>query len=134
MLNNIKYLLSTFLLLLTLGVNAQSPVTQEINQSLKTGNADLLGKHLAQQVDLSINGKESLYSQAQTIELVRSFFARNKAQNFEIKHANKNRQAQASFKIGILKTSNGNFRVTYLLKRSPKGPRIQRLKFDKIPS
>ena len=117
-------------LVATAGI-AQQPVVRAIGQALETGNADALGSHFAESVDVSIADKEHIYSRAQAIEVMRRFFKEKKPVGFKVKHVARKEGHNAAFQIGILRTAQGDFRITYLLKPSESGPQIRRLKINR---
>ncbi len=77
--------------------------------AFKAGNADKIASHFSENVDLSIDGKEDLYSKSQAEQILKTFFATHKPNDFKIVH--KGKSGQSEYFIGELSASKV-YRVT----------------------
>jgi len=99
-------------------------VPSYIITALNEGNASQLSSHLNSNVELVIDNKNDVFSKQQAAGIIADFFRKNVASSFQLIH--KGNKDAASFVIGILKTSTGNFRV-YVLTRNNE---IQQLRIE----
>ena len=118
-----------FFTLLTQAVPAQrTGFPAEIVTALNTGDAAKLTSYLNDNVELVVSSKNDVYSKQQAVGIITDFFRKNKVNSFQLLH-NGNKEA-ASFIIGSLKTSTGNYRV-YVLTRKISGKQlIQQLRIE----
>ena len=93
-----------------------SEVSSDIISAIKSGNANELSSYLNANVELVIDNKNDVFSKQQATGIIADFFRNKKVSNFQIIHQG-NKEA-ASFAIGTLKTSAGNFRVYVLTRKS----------------
>ena len=77
--------------------------------AFKTGNADKIAGHFSENVDLSIDGKEDLYSKSQAEQILKTFFSAHKPNGFKIIH--KGKSGQSEYFIGEL-SAEKIYRVT----------------------
>lgn len=102
--------------------NAEIPA--EIITAFDNGNVGQLTKYLNSNVELVIETKNDVFSKQQASSIIADFFRKNKVINFQLLH--KGNKDAASFAIGILKTSTGNFRVYVLTRKNE----IQQLRIE----
>ena len=130
---NMKYALSVLAIFVGLLTFGQEALTSNVNSALAKGNASELAPFLAKSVSVEINGNEKIYSQEQAENVLDLFFKRTKPKAFDVKHASGPNKTGNNFNIGILRTENGAYRLTYLLKDGPQGqPKIRKVKLVKI--
>ncbi len=111
--------------------NAQTANIESINQALSTGNADALNQFFAENVEISIQDKEQVYTKAKATDVVRGFFASNKPKSFNQMHKGNSRENSDQYCIGNLASATGNFRVYLYLKTTGTNVAIHELRFDK---
>ena len=128
--NRIKKLLLVLAvqLLYTLSAHANE-IPEGIISGLGTGDATEVATFFKNTVELSINGKEEVYSGTQAELILKDFFKNNVSSGFEIIH--KGGQGASKYAIGKLITSNGNYRVTLLIKTADSKPYIHQLRIEK---
>ena len=130
---NMKHALSILAIFVSLLSLGQEALTSNVNSALAKGNASELSPFLAKNVSVEINGNEKIYSQEQAENVLDLFFKRTKPKAFDVKHASGPNKTGNNFNIGILRTENGAYRLTYLLKDGPQGkPKIRKVKLVKI--
>lgn len=122
-----------FLLLATVfaapivGAQNQAAITKAISE----GNADALGQHFDNVVEVAILDKEEVYSKADATRVVKDFFSKNKATSFSQMHQGSSKGQDSQFVIGNLVTSAGTFRVYVYMKVTGGKYLVQELRFDK---
>ncbi len=102
-------------------------IQDTINIALKTGDAATLTKYFSANIDLTVNNTESVYSQAQAGQILKSFFEKNKPTGFRMNHQG-NSQDGSNYVIGTLTTATGQFQVYYFLKAINGNMLIQKLR------
>ncbi len=119
------YLICLSLFLLVPFTNAQSAeVSSEIISALNEGSAGELSGFLNANVELVIDNKNDVFSRQQASGIISDFFRKNRVSGFQLLH--KGNKDLASFAIGMLKTSNGNYRVYVLTRKNE----IQQLRIE----
>jgi hypothetical protein len=91
-----------------------SDIPEGIVYSIKTGNSKELAKYFNISVDVVVLDKEDVYSNQQAEQIIKNFFATHSPKNFTILH--EGGKDGSKYAIGNLSTSNGIFRVYFLLK------------------
>ena len=122
-------LISLFVCTALTYVNAQSnEISSEIISALDDGNASEINNNLSANVELVIGNKNDVFSKQQASGIINDFFRTNKVSSFQVIH--KGNKDAASFAIGTLKTSGGNFRVYVLTRKQGSNPLIQQLRIE----
>lgn len=103
-------------------------IPDEVYAGLKAGNASLVASYFNENIELVIIDKEEVCSKAQGEQILNDFFVRYKPLDFKITHQGSD---DSSYAIGKLQTTNGNFRVYYLLRAKDGKSQIVQLKIDK---
>ena len=93
----------------------------EIVTALNSADVAKLTNYLNDNVELVMSNKNDVYSKQQAVGIITDFFRKNKVNGFQLLH-NGNKEA-ASFIIGTLKTTAGNYRV-YVLTRKTNGKQL----------
>lgn len=108
----------------------QSDLTGEVAAAFRQGNARDLSKHFGNNVDLTVSGKQEMYSKAQAEQVLRGFFLKHPPRNFIIKSKSTANTA-TPFGIGTYtSTSAEHFRVYFLVKRIGNQSFIQQLSIE----
>ncbi len=119
------YLLCITLFTVVSFVEAQTAeVPSAIISALNEGDASQLSANLNANVELVIDNKNDVFSKQQASGIISDFFRKNRVSSFQLLH--KGNKDLASFAIGMLKTSNGNYRVYVLTRKSE----IQQLRIE----
>ncbi|MEI6752551.1 MAG: DUF4783 domain-containing protein [Paludibacter sp.] len=119
------YLLCLSLFTVVSFAEAQSSeVSSEIISALNEGDASQLSAYLNANVELVIDNKNDVFSKQQASGIIADFFRKNRVSSFQLLH--KGNKDLASFAIGMLKTSNGNYRVYVLTRKNE----IQQLRIE----
>ena len=115
--------------LLTLGVNTNAQVPDEIILSLQSGNAKVLSGYFNDNVELVVLDNDDVYSKAQAKQIVSNFFKSNVPESFSVIH--QGGKEGSKYVIGNLKTNNGSFRIYFLLKSKGGKDYIHQLRIEK---
>jgi len=118
-------LLSAFIFCAIPLLEAQTvEVPSAIITALNTGDASQLSNYLNANVELFIENKNDVFSKNQSTQIISDFFRKNRVTGFQLLH--KGNKDAASFVIGTLKTSTGNFRLYVLTRKNE----IQQLRIE----
>jgi len=104
-------------------------IPRDIAIAFKVGTAKELARFFNDNLELSITGKEDIYSKSQAERIVDDFFTKYPPKSFEFIHEGGKTDAQ--YAIGKLVTFNGNFRVYMLLKKGKGKLLIHQLRIEK---
>ena len=115
-------------LIITLMLSA-TPITENLSNALKNGDAEEISRHFGASVDLSIPNNEGVYSKVQAKLILKTFFLKNKPSDFSVVH-NGDSKNNSYYSIGNLTTSKGNFRTYILYKEVNKKITILELKIE----
>jgi hypothetical protein len=121
-------------LILLLGVSlllkaSAIDIPQEVITGFSQGKAELISKYFGSNVELTIDNKENIYSSTQAEIILRDFFKKNLPLSFSIIH--EGGKAESKYVIGSLKSSQGNYRITILLKDNNGKTYINQLRIEK---
>jgi hypothetical protein len=94
---------------------ASADIPDDVANAIRTGNAKEISKFFADNVDLKVLEQENIYSKAQAELILKDFFAKHPVQEFTVVHKSQPKN-DSQFAIGTLKTTNGHYRVHYLMK------------------
>jgi len=118
-------LLSAFIFCAIPLLEAQSvEVPSAVITALNNGDASQLSNYLNANVELFIENKNDVFSKNQSTQIIADFFRKNRVSSFQLLH--KGNKDAASFVIGTLKTSTGNFRLYVLTRKNE----IQQLRIE----
>ncbi|MCC7466127.1 MAG: DUF4783 domain-containing protein [Saprospiraceae bacterium] len=108
-----------------------NPTLEAISTALGAGDVAALSKYLADNVEISIQDKEQVYTKAKAQEVLKGFFDANKPKAFAQVHKGQSRENSDQYCIGNLSATAGNYRVYLYLKVSGSSISIQEMRFDK---
>lgn len=118
----------TFVLSIFFGM-AQSGIGPKVNAALGKGDIAALQSMMTANVDITLGDKEGIMPADQAAKALAEFFEANPPKDFVVKHKGTSK-LDALYRIGTLKTSKGDFRVTYFLKKTPKGVKIKQMRIE----
>ncbi|MDP4188383.1 MAG: DUF4783 domain-containing protein [Bacteroidota bacterium] len=99
-----------------------------IISAFKSGNAKELAVYFNSNIEMSVLDDENIYSRAHAEQLIKEFFAKYPPRNFIILH--EGGKEGSKYAIGNLITTNGIFRVYFLLKEREGNPLIHQLRIE----
>jgi hypothetical protein len=114
--------------LVILPVFAFGQIPQPLISGLKSGDAKVIAAHFNENIELAILDQETVCSKAQGEQILADFLKQHRTLNFEISHQGGN---ESSYAIGKMTTSNGNFRIYFLIKSKEEKSLIVQLRIDK---
>ncbi len=118
------------LLLMPFVAPAELGVPADIVRAISAGDATALGRFFDNSVEVSVSGKENIYSKAEAIEIVKGFFAKNRPKAFSQVHQGASKGKDSQYCIGDLTTTGGAFRVYIYIKNVGETSIIQEIRFD----
>jgi uncharacterized membrane protein YcgQ (UPF0703/DUF1980 family) len=113
----------------SVGLFAQNDVKDQVVSALGSGNAAALGKHLVANVELTVLNVSEYYSKAQAEQILKKFFDEHDAQGMSVEHEGTSKMGDRYY-IGRLKTANGEFRVTFFLKKATDVFQVKQLRIE----
>jgi hypothetical protein len=113
--------ISTFLLFILFSTSLlalpSGDIGNDIAASIRVGNARQLAAWFNNSIDLTVLGKEELYSKAQAEQILRDFFTKHPPKSFVLKHHSSN-PATTQYGIGSYVSKTGErFRIHFLIKK-----------------
>lgn len=124
-----RALLLLLLIIPFIGLRAQSDVKDQVVSALGSGNASALATRMVANVDMALPGTSDYYSKAQAEQILRKFFDQHPAKGMTVEHEG-NSQGGDSYYIGTLRTANGDFRVTFFLKKVGTAFQVKQLRIE----
>lgn len=106
------------------GFSQIAQVPSSIIYALQEGDAGSLSASLNDNVELVIGNQNDVYSKQQASAIIADFFRKYRVNGFDLLH--KGNKDAASFGVGTLKTSSGNYRVYFLIRKNE----IQQLRIE----
>jgi hypothetical protein len=117
-------------IVLSSGVQAQSnEVEEQVIRSIEAGNASELARHFTQKVDLTTPGTDDVFSKAQAEQILKDFFEEHDPKKLKLEHRGTSK-LKDRYRIGKLVTSDGDFRLTYFMKKVNGEARIKKLRIE----
>lgn len=112
---------------------AASAFTADINADIaaafRSGEAKQVSKFFADNVDMVVLDKEEVYSRSQAELILKGFFTKYPPKSFNIVHNGVSKNG-SKFAIGSLVTGNGNFKVTFFVKKENTSYLIHQLRIE----
>ena len=102
-----------------------------ISAALNSGDVETLSKYFSDNVEISSQDKEQIYTKAKAADVLRSFFDANKPKSFSQVHKGTSRESSDQYCIGNLSAVTGDYRVYLYLKVSGNSISIQEIRMDK---
>lgn len=104
-------------------------IPKEIITAFKEGNAGELAKYFSSNIELALSDKDDIYSKNQAKLIIEDFFRKHPPKDFNILH--KGGKESSKYAIGNLFTSDGEFRITILIKTKDNVSYINQLRIEK---
>jgi len=100
-----------------------------IANAFNIGDVTSISKYFPSNLDMTVIETEDVFSKAQAIQILNRFFKENQPTIFIIKHQGSSQNSDF-YQIGTLKTANGDFRVTYFIRKDGNEILIKRLRIE----
>ncbi|PKQ61461.1 hypothetical protein BZG02_15825 [Labilibaculum filiforme] len=107
----------------------QDDLPRELISAFKQGNSISLSNYFGERIQLTIQDKEAIYSKSQAKQIMAKFFKEFPPTGFTKKHVGG--KPEARYVIGSLSTSQGDFRVNFLLKNDTGKFVVHQLRIEK---
>ena len=108
---------------------AQTDIHASIAHDIKTGNITDLSGYFTDNIDVSIDDVDAIYSRSQAAMILKKFFQEHNVLEFNTEHTG-NASQNNQYIIGKLKTDHGNFRVTYFITTSDNKSQIKQFNIE----
>lgn len=96
---------------------AAGDIGNDIAAAIRAGDARKLAQWFSNHIDLTVLGKEELYSKAQAEQILRDFFQKHPPRSFILKHHSSN-PTTTQYGIGSYLSRNGEkYRIHFLIKK-----------------
>ncbi len=122
---------SLLLLLVIFPLWTDQPTMEGITKAISTGNAAALEPYLDNSVEIAILDQEDVYAKTQAVQVLKTFFGKNKPTTFNQMHQGQSRGKESVYCIGNLTTASGNFRVYIYMRVDAEKYFVQEMRFDK---
>ena len=129
--NKHLHILLTFIAVFFLTSSIFAQIPDDLISSLKSGDDKILAGYFNQNIELVLPGHDDVFSKSQAQQLVAKFFKEYPPSSFSLIHQRPSGSEGAGYAIGTLVTSNGNFRVVFLLKNANGKAMIHQLRIEK---
>ena len=117
------------LMLLTGFFIPQQDLTNKVVSLLKAGNVTELSTHFTAKIDLAVQETDDVFSRAQAELILKKFFNKNKVTDVTILHQGTSKLG-TQYCIGTLSTSNGDFRLSFNIKKVGEIFKVQQLRIE----
>jgi len=121
-----KFLFVIFLSLLSQIVIAQESATVIID-AINQSDGKIISHYFNEDTDVTVLDNDESGNEGSL--LVSRFFENNKTVSFRIKHEGTSKLGN-TYRIGDLKTSNGDYRVTFFTKKTSAGIQVIQFKIE----
>lgn len=118
----------TFSILLFL-LSSFTGITEDITAALKQGNAFKLSAFFQDKVDITILEESDLLSKLEAEKMLYDFFHDHDPSDFKVLHHGESKSG-LEYTIGKLITNNGDFRVSFYIKKTANSEYIQQIIID----
>lgn len=108
---------------------SQQGIPAEISMAFKAGNAEILAGYMNSTVELVMPDSEDFYKKGVAEGILKEFFRTHRTTDFVIKH--QGGRSDARYAIGDLRTTEGTFRIYFLMKIIDEKPLIHQLRIEK---
>ncbi|MFC2137252.1 DUF4783 domain-containing protein [Bacteroidota bacterium] len=109
-------------------INNFSSIPDNILKAFKTGDSKALSVNLSTNVEMAILDNEEIYSKAQAIQVLNSFFEKYPVKNFNFIH--KGGKEGSKYAIGEYLSNAKKFRITIYLKNINNKPIIHQIRIQ----
>ena len=100
-----------------------------ISNAIRSGNPKNISKYFIENIDLKVIAKEDVYSKEQAEMILKDFFIKHPVKSFTVAHKSEPKGG-SQYVIGTLETSNGKFRIYFLIKTTGSNSLIQQFRIE----
>ncbi|MBS9768895.1 MAG: DUF4783 domain-containing protein [Flavobacteriaceae bacterium] len=124
-----KKILLIFIVIFSVSVTLMANLPSGISKGFKSADAQELSKYFEPTLELSVNGKQSMYSKAQATQVLRDFFNANNPTGLVEKHSGGRGNSQ--FSVFAFSTGTDKYRATVFFKGSGEDAKISQITIEK---
>ncbi len=104
-------------------------VIDDISGAIRSGNPKNISKYFIEHIDLKVIEQEDVYSKPQAEMILKDFFSKHPVKTYTIAHKT-NSKGGSQYIIGTLETTNGKFRIAFLIKTTGAETLIQQFRIE----
>lgn len=123
----LKVIIGLILISSTFGFTLE--VTDDIANAIRSGNPKNISNYFINNIDLKVIDQEDVYSKQQAEMILKNFFTKHPVKAFSIAHKSVEKNG-SQYIIGTLETTNGKFRIYFLIKTAGAQTLIQQFKIE----
>ncbi len=127
--NIVKRIIFVTFSVVIFSITTSGQIPRNIPVALKSGNSSTISGYFNEDVELTILGKEGIYSKTQAEQIIKDFFIHHKPKNFNLLH--EGGKSGSHYAIGELDTDNETYRVYFLIKIINNQSFINQLRIEK---
>lgn len=100
-----------------------------IAEAFKMGDVASIETYFPNNLDMTVVDTEDVFSKVQAGQILNQFFKKNIPSYFIIKHQGGS-PGSDNYIVGTLKTNNGDFRVTFFVRKDQNEVKLKRLRIE----
>ena len=104
-------------------------VVDDIANAIRSGNPKSISAYFIDNIDLKVIDQEDVYSKQQAEMILKNFFTKHPVKAFSMAHKSVEKNG-SQYIIGTLETTNGKFRIYFLIKTTGAKTLIQQFKIE----
>jgi|SRR3954469_12506731 len=104
-------------------------VVDDIANAIRSGNPKNISAYFIDNIDLKVIDQEDVYSKQQAEMILKTFFTKHPVKAFSVAHKSVEKNG-SQYIIGTLETTNGKFRIYFLIKTTGAQTLIQQFKIE----
>jgi len=108
---------------------AQDDIKEVVKNDITIGNIKHLSTFFTENIDISIDDVDAIYSRSQAAMVLSKFFKDNKVTIFKTEHAG-NSSEDNQYIIGKMVTEKGSYRVTYFITKINNESKIKQFNIE----
>lgn len=118
------------LLISMVSAHAQTDLSKHVKETISVGNINALTNHFTENVDISIDGVDAIYSRSQAAMILKKFFENNAVVEYSSEHEGA-ASSSNQYYIGKMTCKSGKYRVTYFVTSAQNGQKIKQFNIEK---
>ncbi len=122
----------TFIVLFIISISSFAftlDVIDDIASAIRSGNPKNISNYFIENVDLKVIEQEDVYSKQQAEMILKDFFGKHPVKSYTVAHKSEAKNG-SQYVIGTLDTSNGKFRIYFLIKNTGAQTLIQQFRIE----
>lgn len=130
--NRVKMKIRSILLIFIASITSFAftiDVIDDVATAIRSGNPKNISKYFIEHIDLKVIEQEDVYSKQQAEMILKDFFTKHPVRSFTIAHKSAPKGG-SQYIIGTLETTNGKFRVYFLIKTTGTETLIQQFRIE----